>query len=379
MPCRCSAYDLGDAVKNVSGVVPQFDFGYREGFLIRGFPTRDTQGWDGFLIRDTRQSLDNIDRIEVFKGPAAILYGNIGPGGLVNLVSKRPQTERYYSLSQQFGSFATYRTLVDATGPLISDGALSYRLNFEYLDQGGFRDFVSINRKMVAPSFTWRRGRTQVDLDFIYQDEDNLIDNGIPALGNRPARIPRSRFLGESFAMTNTVNYIPALTMTHYLSDSWRVSARYQAQISDGFYTDVGQFNLNEATGDSDRWAFIGRFDQENHFGNLDLNGQFSTWGWGITCWSGRIITGTNTWRSIVFLMVRLLLPVLSIFSIPSTAPRLTNGSCHRRCPPLGLLAPARSGMAFIFRIRLPLRSNGICWRGSVMTVPGRPNSGTFR
>jgi len=76
-----------------------------------------------------------VDRVEVLKGPAAILYGSAEPGGVINLVTKRPQTEPYYSLSQQFGSFDTYRTLLDATGSLIPGGSLSYRLNFEYLDE----------------------------------------------------------------------------------------------------------------------------------------------------------------------------------------------------------------------------------------------------
>ena len=289
--------DVQDAVKNVSGVVPQFTFGYREGFLIRGFPTRDTQRRDGFLTRDTRQPLANVQRLEVLKGPAAILYGNIEPGGLINLVTKRPQSSSHYTLSQQFGSFDTYRTLLDATGPVTSDGSLNYRLNLEYLDQDSFRDFVSVKRKLAAPSLTWRNERTRVDLDFIYQNEDNFIDNGIPVLGNRPAKVSRERFLGEAFADTNTVNHMPALTVTHDLSNDWKVRARYQAQISEGFYTDVGQFNLNEATGDIDRYAFIARFDQENHFGTVDVNGRFPPGAWLTTCWSGRTTTGTNIWR----------------------------------------------------------------------------------
>jgi len=118
-----------------------------------------------------------------------------------------------------------------------------------------------------------------VDLDFIYQDEDNFIDDGIPAIGDRPAKVPRERFLGEAFSDTNTVNYVPALTVAHRFNDNWKVEARYQAEIADGFYTDIGQFNVNAATGDVDRFSFLGRFDQDSHFGTLDLTGRFSTWG----------------------------------------------------------------------------------------------------
>lgn len=110
--------------------------------MIRGFDTGFASFRDGFRFPlALRFSLANIERVEVLKGAASNLYGRIEPGGMVNLITKRPQAERYYSLNQQFGSYGQFQTLADATGALNETGTLLYRLNFEYLNQDSFRDF----------------------------------------------------------------------------------------------------------------------------------------------------------------------------------------------------------------------------------------------
>ena len=110
-----------------------------------------------------------------------MLFGRTQPGGLVNVITKRPQKESYYSLQQQFGSYDTYRTLLDATGAINKDGSLMYRLNYEHLDSNSFRDYVTDNRDFIAPSLTWLISKdTQLDLDFMYQNRNTLSDSGIP-------------------------------------------------------------------------------------------------------------------------------------------------------------------------------------------------------
>lgn len=139
-------------VKNVSGVFPGFTFGgLAEEFMLRGFNTGFVSYRDGFLFPAARLSLANVERVEVVKGAAANLYGRIEPGGMINLITKRPQAQSYYSLNQQFGSYGQYQTLADATGALNKDGTLLYRINFEYLNKGSFRDFGFHERAFVAP------------------------------------------------------------------------------------------------------------------------------------------------------------------------------------------------------------------------------------
>ncbi len=152
--------------------------------MLRGFNTGFVSYRDGFLFPAARLSLANVERVEVVKGAAANLYGRIEPGGMINLITKRPQAQSYYSLNQQFGSYGQYQTLADATGALNKDGTLLYRINFEYLNKGSFRDFGFHERAFVAPSLTWKiTPKTQFDLDFMYSNEKFMEDYGVVAVG----------------------------------------------------------------------------------------------------------------------------------------------------------------------------------------------------
>ena len=94
---------------------------FADQFVIRGFLNNQVVYRDGFRI-DTGDSgkheTADIEQIEVLKGPASILYGRMEPGGLINYITKKPLPDSHYALQQQFGSFASYRTSLDATGPI---------------------------------------------------------------------------------------------------------------------------------------------------------------------------------------------------------------------------------------------------------------------
>ena len=281
------AIQVGDAIKNVSGVFQGFTFGgFAEEFMIRGFNTAYNNYLDGFRWPASRLTLANAERVEVVKGAAANLYGRIQPGGMINIVTKRPQASPYYALEQQFGSNDLYRTTADATGAINSDGSLMYRINFESLNKNSFRDFAFTDRVFVAPSLTWKiSDRTQFDLDFMYSDEDTLEDYGVVALGNRPANIPISRYLLEpSTDKSNTTLYNTALTLTHAFTDDWKIKARFNHLNRDVTDPQTYPWGLDEdpssATyGDLSR-DYYGSYSQsDTYYGTVNLTGRFATWG----------------------------------------------------------------------------------------------------
>lgn len=98
----------------------------------------------------------NVESVEVLKGPAAILYGRIEPGGMVNVVTKRPLETTSGALEQQVGSYDFYRTLWDMTGTVTHDKSLSVRFAGGYQHSGSFRDFNFTDRKVFSPSVSWR-------------------------------------------------------------------------------------------------------------------------------------------------------------------------------------------------------------------------------
>lgn len=134
-----------DALQNTSGFTSA---GYYQGFSeyisLRGFGAnlfqdgiRSYQNFGGLI------ETADIERIEVLKGPASVLFGDAPPGGLVNLVSKQPLAQPFYSFEGTVGSYSTYRGAVDLSGPLSNDKSLLYRFNAFYENAGSFRDFVN--------------------------------------------------------------------------------------------------------------------------------------------------------------------------------------------------------------------------------------------
>ena len=149
------AISVQDAiVGNVSGVQPSSDAFYN-GFIIRGFDNSNVYRNDLRLGFSSNLETANLQSIEVLKGPAAMLFGRLEPGGIVNLVVKRPLDVPYYSIEEQTGSWGLTRTTIDATGPLTDDKNWLYRINLDYTHTNSFRNFVFDQNVFVAPTLTY--------------------------------------------------------------------------------------------------------------------------------------------------------------------------------------------------------------------------------
>ncbi|NOU22121.1 MAG: TonB-dependent receptor plug domain-containing protein [Methyloglobulus sp.] len=149
---------LDQALKNVSGVTTLTNTNSDNSLFLRGFQTRTTFR-NGFRMDGSEsnggslghgQQFANVESVEVLKGPAAILFGRVEPGGMVNIVTKQPRATPYYSLTQQFGSYDLYRTSIDATGPLTKDDTLLYRMNASFQSNNTFQDLVK-NEDVLWP------------------------------------------------------------------------------------------------------------------------------------------------------------------------------------------------------------------------------------
>jgi iron complex outermembrane receptor protein len=143
------------------------------------------------------------ERIEVLRGPASVIAGQNGPGGVVNLVSKRPQAERAGEIGLQIGSYGHKQVQADLTGPLNADGSLLYRLVSVVKRSDSQVDHAFDERDLFAPSLTWRpNAATSLTLYAQYQrDESGNLNAFFPAAGtllpapNGP--IPMDTFIGE--------------------------------------------------------------------------------------------------------------------------------------------------------------------------------------
>jgi iron complex outermembrane recepter protein len=191
---------IEEAVRNVSGVNYSEDFGAQGvEFNARGFTVNQFKNGleEGFATRSIPETA-NIERIEVLKGPASVLFGQAQPGGLINLVTKRPLPDPFYKVEFTAGSYDFYRPTLDFSGPLNSDKTLAYRLNVAYENAESFRDRVETERFFIAPVLTWQIGsNTTLTLEGEYFHDKRPIDRGLIAVGDEPADIPLTRFLGD--------------------------------------------------------------------------------------------------------------------------------------------------------------------------------------
>jgi iron complex outermembrane receptor protein len=279
------AISVGDALlSNVSGVTPAanvFDL-----FKVRGFFNTVGNVYKNGLMEYRLRNLDttNLQSIEVLKGPAAMLFGRGEPGGVVNMVVKRPLETPYYSLQQQVKSFSGTRTTLDATGPLTEDKSILYRFNGEFYSTDSYRNFVRDRNVFIAPTISIHPvEQFRMNIDFEYQNKTWVDDYPVlPAVGGRPANIPVSRYLSAPTVMTTmpdhfdrkriaydwTYDFLPDWSLTNRLS-YYNVGTRNENVTGTSFNAVTGVLNraLNYFPGYTDR----------SFATNLDLKGKFTT------------------------------------------------------------------------------------------------------
>lgn len=143
------------------------------------------------------------ERVEVLRGPASVMSGQNGPGGVVNMVSKRPQAEAQHEIALQYGNNDHKQISVDLTGPLNADGTLLYRLVAVGRDSGTQVNYADESREYIAPSLTWKPNeRISLTAYAEYQnDRSGNTDGFFPIAGTLNeapnGRIPTDTFVSE--------------------------------------------------------------------------------------------------------------------------------------------------------------------------------------
>jgi iron complex outermembrane receptor protein len=193
------AIGIDKVVANVSGVTVGSGGAADNGqpfssIFLRGFST-DAHFRDGVRIDsfggDSNTfdlQLANVESVDILKGPAGILYGAVEPGGIVNIVTKQPQSTPSFSLDQEAGSFGLARSTFDATGPLGADGHFGYRLDASTNASGSFVNYVYDNDNFLAPTVRWDSEHgAQVSLEYEYHHADFGQNYGfLPLLDGKP-------------------------------------------------------------------------------------------------------------------------------------------------------------------------------------------------
>ena len=178
---------IADALRNASGVQAIRWYGVYEQYTIRGFFDADRDSFNAVMIDGMRRNgnryatqANNVEAIEVLKGPSSILYGRGALGGSINIIRKKPQAVRSGDLFYRGGRFNTHQVALGTTGPVGNSDRLMYRTDLSVEASDGWRD-AGADRMNVAPSLTWLispKARLTLHQVFVRDRFDG--DGGVP-------------------------------------------------------------------------------------------------------------------------------------------------------------------------------------------------------
>ena len=229
---------LGEALDNVSGVQRKLGYAGTQNFgaYIRGFDAGFVTLRNGF--RDygwyTMRDIANVERFEVLKGPASILYGALQPGGITNTVTKQPVVQPLLNLGVTIGSDAHARGELDSGGALSNE--LFYRLNLAYEDSESYRDLVTTKSWFLAPVISWvPNSKTRWTGEIEAKSSEFTWDLGLPR-SIEVLSVPPSRFLGEADGMNDVDSFLVSSVLEHDVSAEWTFRQNLQFSTAGGDY-----------------------------------------------------------------------------------------------------------------------------------------------
>jgi len=331
-----AAHSLQDVLKNVPGVSFNLGDGQRDQFVIRGFDAMGDLFVDG--IRDDAlyyRDLSNIERVEVVKGPAAVLYGRGSSGGIINRITKKPGAS-VHELTLTAGTYDQKRMAVDI-GDKLGDAA-AFRITGAVEDSGSFRDQGFLERENIAPSLALKFSEnTKLLLQVEKLHDRRVTDFGIPAYKGKPVKVDIDTYYGSRNAKNDDYTDSDVLsgraTLEHKINNNLTLrntfgTYNYDMDRNNTLVQSVNETNKtatlthNQVARQDDGW-----FNQLELFQKLELAGMQHQLLYGMEV--GRQYKDMKRWGwSVPTQTVSLfnpILPALSQFGTRSVNPNLNN------------------------------------------------------
>ena len=270
-----------DAMKFVSGVTQGNTLGGTEdGFVKRGFGANS----DGSILIDgvrSNQGLgfdSTIDHIEVLKGSASLLYGIQNPGGVINMITKKPQYEWNTRVSGRTGGFGGGAGTLDVTGPL--GNGFAFRMIAERQYEDYWRNFGSDSHTLLAPSLSWFGEKASFNISYQEYKYDIPYDRGTVFSNGKPLDIPYNRRLDElanhAWGKTKRLN----TPWEYQLNEDWKTRLTYAWQQRRYDSNEVRATAVNTETGAVTRRADANRgFNHQTSYTSWDWIGNQEIFG----------------------------------------------------------------------------------------------------
>jgi iron complex outermembrane receptor protein len=270
---------LSDIIKNVNGVyLFSTRGGVQETFAARGYRMSDDNMFkDGARVSaSVMPEMSSLESVEILKGSAAILYGSVAPGGIINMVTKKPKFDFGGEVFLRAGSFGLIKPAFDVYGPLSEK--IAYCVNGTFESENSYRDEVHSKRYYINPSLLFNiNKKTSLLIQADYLKSDFTPDFGTGSLDNTIVpNLPRNTFQGVSWQY-NKINQTNATAqLKHKINDSWSVNATASYDVYDRDYYSTERIQA-AANGD---WARpLNKIESKDEYlsGQINITGKIKT------------------------------------------------------------------------------------------------------
>jgi len=274
------ANTLGDVMKNINGVALGANRGsVGENFFARGY----SLGSNNVFKNGARTTIggspeaSTLESVEVLKGSAALLYGGVSGGAVVNMVTKKPKFEYGGEVSMRVGSYDLYKPIIDVYGPISKK--VAFRVIGTYETAGSYRDNVSSKRFYVNPSLLYKiSDNTEIIVQGDYLKSNFTPDFGIGTVGNALAPLSRNVFVNTNWAYNKTNTSTAQAVLNHKFNEDWKLNviAAVQSYNRDYFSAErpaanaAGVWNRALTRSDIEEFTFN---QQVNLTGNFKVGG----------------------------------------------------------------------------------------------------------
>jgi iron complex outermembrane recepter protein len=287
---------ISDALRNTNGVYVsgasnasgnnQEEYGSR-GFTFSGTNTfKNGVRFNGSLIPETA----SLESIEILKGSSALLYGNVAPGGILNLETKKPKFQHGGEVSFRASEYDFYKPTIDIYGSLDKSQTSAYRVVTSYETGNSFRDVVGSERFYINPSFLFNLSKkTTLLVEADYLKDSRTPDFGLATIDYNVVALPRNTFLNFDWATFDSKQESVTSTLTHQLNLGWQLKGilsyqGYSTNLLSSLRPNSGNTNpsdvnnnLVRANGDWIRGVQKADTKQDYAFAEIDLTGNFNT------------------------------------------------------------------------------------------------------
>lgn len=274
---------MSEVLQNLSGIYIMGNTGgFQEEIASRGYALNSNNTFkNGSRFNNSvSPELSSVEKIEFLKGGAAILYGNVSPGGVMNIITKKPKFEKGGELSVRTGSYHFYKPSIDMYGAIGNSKTLAYRMSTSYENGNSFRDKVSSTRIYINPSLLLKiNERTNILIEGDLLKETRTADFGIGAINYTIPSVSRSNFIGINWGYNKVEQTNFTITLTHQFNKKWKGIALYGTQsYEQELFSAARLSSVNVATdGTWIRGLQKSATLEKYQIGQFDITGQFET------------------------------------------------------------------------------------------------------